>query len=220
MKNFSLIFIVFVALSSCLFAQEFSVKTGIGFPNVYNTDEVQYYRNKLKHESDPSFIFSLRLNWHLGGNFYLAWEPGIIEKQGKITGIAVGFDSLYNDLYGYDEYKLWNIENSVLLNYDLLTIKDFAINIYVGPGISLGVSDKQTFGPEIAGKPYTDYPNVDYENPYITNNSGLYLNAGINIKFMHFQFDVRYIKEYSDLWVSSIGRFRSYIFCLLVGYQI
>ena len=203
------------------FAQEFGIKAGIGFPTVYETNEVNYYRNKLNHESNPSFILTLRFNWHLVGNLHIAWEPGVIEKSGKITGLALGFDAQYNDVYGYEEYKLWNIENSVLLNYDLYTVKNVKINIYLGPGISWNISDNQQF---IASEfpithYYTDYPYFDYVKPYI-NNTGPYITTGINLGYRKFQIDLRYIKEYSDLGVTGIGTHKSYLFCFLVGYVL
>ncbi len=204
-----------------LFAQQIGIKVGIGFPTVYETNEVNYYRNKLNHESNPSFILTLRFNWHLVGNLHIAWEPGVIEKSGKITGLALGFDAQYNDVYGYEEYKLWNIENSVLLNYDLYTVKNVKINIYLGPGISWNISDNQQF---IASEfpithYYTDYPYFDYVKPYI-NNTGPYITTGINLGYRKFQIDLRYIKEYSDLGVTGIGTHKSYLFCFLVGYVL
>ncbi len=145
MRNIFLI-LLFISLQvKFLIAQQLDIKAGLGFPSIYKTDEVNYYRNRLNHEFNPSFILSLRLNWHLTGNLFIAWEPGVIEKSGKITGIAKGFDSLYNDIYGYREYKLWKLENSVLLNYDLFTIKNIVVNIYVGPGLSWNISEKQSY---------------------------------------------------------------------------
>lgn len=220
MRNTFLVFLFLPSIQfQCLFAQQFGIKAGLGFPSIYQSDEINYSRNRLNHESNPSFILSLRLNWHLAGNLYIAWEPGVIEKSGKITGLALGFDSQYNDIYGYRKYKLWNLENSVLMNYDLLTIKGIMVNIYLGPGISWNISDKQTFGPKISGHPYPDYSYVEYENPYM-NNTGLYINMGINIEYTKFQFDLRYSKEYTNLRVNGVGRYKSYLFCFQIGYEI
>ncbi|MGA8264848.1 MAG: outer membrane beta-barrel protein [Ignavibacteriaceae bacterium] len=226
MRNIFLI-LLFISLQvKFLIAQQLDIKAGLGFPSIYKADEVNYYRNRLNHEFNPSFILSLRLNWHLTGNLFIAWEPGVVEKSGKITGIAKGFDSLYNDIYGYREYKLWNLENSVLLNYDLLTIKNISVNIYVGSGISWNISEKQSYGEsEIPSHPYNDYPYTgdshnDYsEDPYF-NNSGAYLDLGINLQFKKYQLDLRYVKEYSFVRVNSIGRYKSYLFCFLIGYEI
>lgn len=220
MKNILLVFLLLGILSSSLFAQQFGIKAGIGFSSIYQTDEINYYKDKLKHESDPRFILSLRINWQLVGNLHIAWEPGLIEKSGKITGVAIGYDSQNNDIYGYREYKLLNFDNNILLNYDLVTIKDILVNVYIGPGISWNISDKQTFGPAISGYPYPNFPTVDYENPYITNNSGFNFLAGVNLEFKRFQFDIRYAKEYSDLWINGIGRYKSYLFCFLIGYVL
>jgi len=219
MRNILLVFFFFLIIhSDRLFAQQFGIKAGLGFPTIYQTDEVNYYRNKLDHKSNPSFIFSLRLNWHLAGNLYIAWEPGVIEKSGKITGIARGFDSQDNDIYGFDGFNLWNLENSVILDYTLFTIKDIMMNIYIGPGISWNISDKPTFDAKIA-RGYDDYPYQDYENPYF-NNTGLYLNIGVNLEYANLQFDLRYIKEYTNLRVDGFGRYKSYLFCFLIGYKI
>ncbi len=70
-----------------------------------------------------------------------------------------------------------------------------------------------------------DYPNAgdshnDYsEDPYF-NNSGAYLDLGINLQFKKYQLDLRYVKEYSFVRVNSIGRYKSYLFCFLIGYEI
>jgi hypothetical protein len=222
MRNIFLI-LLFIGLQvKFLIAQQLDIKAGLGFPSVYKTDEINYNRNRLNHEFNPSFILSLKLNWHLTGNLFIAWEPGVIEKSGKITGIATGFDSQYNDIYGYREYKLWNIENSVLLNYNLFIIKDkdIVVNILVGPGLAWNISDKQQFvAPKQIVHYYTDYPNADYQSPYITNNSGFYLNAGLNLQFKKFQLDIKYLWEYSDLWVNGLGKYRYYLLCFLLGYE-
>lgn len=220
MKSIFLAFLFLSVLPDCLFAQQFSIKAGTGFSSVYQSNENNYYRNKLDHEIDPVFIFSLRINWHLVGNLHLAWEPGVIEKSGKVTGIAIGYDSQDNDIYGYEKYTLFNIENSVLLNYDIIKINDASMNVYIGPGISWNISDKENFvSPESALYQYKDYPYVLYDNPYF-NNSGHYLTTGINMGYKKFQFDLRYIKEYSDLGVSGIGTHKSYLFCFLIGYEL
>ena len=201
-----------------LFAQEFGIKAGIGFSYTYQSDEVNYYRNKLKHESYPSFMLTFRANWHLFGNLYLAWEPGIIEKSGKISGIAYGYDAQYHDLYGYEKYTILNIENGLLLNYYFYKIKNIKLNIYFGPGLSWNVYDKEESPiTQYPSFPYQDYPKVDYENPYF-NNAGPYIATGINVGYNKFQFDLRFIKEYSDLGVTGIGTHKSYLFCFFNRY--
>jgi hypothetical protein len=221
MKSIFLVFLFVSVLSNCLFAQQFSIKAGTGYPFVYQTSEINYYGNKLDHESNPVFIFSLRINWHLVGNLHIAWEPGVIEKSGKITGNAIGYDAQYNEIFRIYTYTLWNIENSVLLNYDLFKIKDYTINIYLGPGISWNVSDKDGFGISESSVAYyyNNYNYLDYEDPYL-NNTGPYLAAGTNMYYKRFQFDLRYIKEYSGLGVSTLGTHKSYMFCFLIGYEM
>ena len=52
------------------------------------------------------------------------------------------------------------------------------------------------------------------------NNTGLYMNFGINLEYMKFMFDLRYIKEYSNLRVNGTGRYKSNLFCFFIGYEI
>jgi hypothetical protein len=208
-------------LSINLFAQHTAFKAGIGFSAIYQTDEVKYYWDKLNHDANPSFILSYRINWHLCGDWYLAWEPGIVEKSGKVTGLAYGLDVQNNDLYMTREYKLWNLENSLLLNCDITSFNNIMMNIYFGPGMSWNVSEKQQYTyPSIPRTKYTDYPFTDSsEDPYF-NNTGPYLNAGVNFQYIRFQFDVRFIKELSDLRVNEVGRNRSFLFFIMIGYEV
>jgi len=203
---------------SFLFAQEFGIKAGIGFSYTYQTNEEYFYRNKLKHESDPSFILTFRANWHLVGDIYLAWEPGVIEKYGKITGIAVGYDLQNNVVYGYQEYTLWNLENSLLINYDVATIKDILVNVYIGPGLSINISDNQLYvPPKTFFINYSDNSYSHYDDPFL-NDSGPYLTTGINLQYKNFQFDFRFIREYADIGVPSVGTHKSDLYCFLIGY--
>ncbi len=223
MRNILLVFLIFFGIiqSNLLFAQQFGIKAGIGFPSIYKADEVSYYRNRLNHESNPIFILSLRLNWHLAGNFYLAWEPGVIDISGKVTGLAVGLDSENHEIFRYEKYQLWNLENSVLFNYNIFRFKNILVNIYLGSGISWNISDNQKSGlsqPHI-NQYYTDYPYFDYVKPYI-NNSGFYLTTGINLQFRQFQLDIRYKKEYYDLGITNVGIHKYYLFSFLIGYAI
>ncbi len=203
-----------------LFAQEFGIKAGIGFSYTYQSDEVNYYRNKLKHESNPSLILTFRFNYHIVGNLFIAWEPGVMENTGKITGIAQGVDNQNNGVYGYSEYRMWNLDDSFLLNYDLTRIKEIMVNIYLGTGFSWNLSDKQDFiVPVITYNRFTDFPNYDYGKPYM-NDSGTYITTGINLQYRNFQFDLRYIKDDSKLGIVGIGTHKSYLYGFLIGYEL
>ena len=203
-----------------LFAQQIGIKVGIGFPTVYETNEVNYYRNKLNHESNPSLILTFRFNYHIVGNLFIAWEPGVMENTGKITGIAQGVDNQNNGVYGYSEYRMWNLDNSFLLNYDLTRIKEIMVNIYLGTGFSWNLSDKQDFiVPVITYNRFTDFPNYDYGKPYM-NDSGTYITTGINLQYRNFQFDLRYIKDDSKLGIVGIGTHKSYLYSFLIGYEL
>jgi len=219
---FLLVFLFLGIISTNLFAQEFGIKAGTGFSYVYQTGEFDYFRNTIRLESNPCFFLSLRINWHLVGNLYLALEPGVIEKNGKVTGINVGQDSQNNVVYGYQEYTLWNLENSLLINYNIAAVKDILLDVYFGPGSSWNVSDKQNLVlPATPIIHYNAYPASYYKYQHLTN-TGPYIAAGINISYQKFQFDLRYIKEYSDLIINvnpvTLEKYRSYLFNFLIGY--
>ena len=219
--NHLIILLTIVFVSNIIFAQNTSFKTGIGFSTIYKADETNYYRNKLNHEVNPSFILTYRINWHLGGDWYLAWEPGIVEKSGKVTGLAYGLDAQNNGLFGTMGYKIWNLENSLLLNCDITSFNDVMLNIYLGPGISWNVSDKQQYTyPSYPKTIYPDYPYYVYSPEYYMNNTGPYLNAGVNFQYKRFQMDLRFIKEYSSLLVKGEGYNKSFLFFVMIGYEV
>ena len=201
-----------------LFAQEFGIKAGIGFSHDYQVNQDNYYKDKLKH-NELIFILTFRVNYHLFENLYLAWEPGIIGKSGKITGLALGYDGEYHDIYANQSYKLLNIENSFLLNYNLTTIKSIKLNIYFGPGITWNVYDNEQYSISefTIINPYPDRSYIGEVKPYF-NDTGTYIATGINLGYNKFQFDLRFIKDYSVFGVDGMGTYKSNIFSFLIGY--
>lgn len=219
MKKIILISALIILLPEKLsFAQEVYLKGGVGFYNIYEENILAGREREIKLNPTPTL--SAGLSWDIGNNFLFGSELGLRMKSGRVDYIGIDTSTNSKASYGYKNLLNYNIDTKVLLKLQILKTSQISITPYFGSGISVKLYDDGKLN-------ITDYSVVrippDGEMPpeidAIINNSGLFIEGGIECSYNSLLISVQYLFEFFNYQIYNVGDIKTGLLQVNVGYR-
>ena len=216
MKNIILISALIILLSGKLsFAQEVSIKGGVGFYNIYEENILTGRQRKITTEPTP--IFSFSLNWNLNDIIKLKWENSFRYKKGRAD--FFGIDTIKNELsiYGHTNYNFYNVDSKAVGQIKLLDLNDFKCSANLGIGVSINIKNKIDFT-TVNRKILLIKPDGEMapELTYI-NNTGIICETGLEIQYHKFVISSNIGIELFNAFLYDIGENSSLLTQITIG---
>jgi hypothetical protein len=208
MKRLIISLLVLLFLNAYAMAQKkWEIKAGI------NYSTIQGENTTLK----SGFSLGIARNWYISKNTAITAEILYCHKRGTVDNkiiAAVGTMDRrisHADIY----YSFGSLEIPLFLRA-YLPIELIKPSVYIGPSISFGINDRSSkknvkkelvSGEEEARKRVNYYVNEDPGPLYELDSTGFGLNIGMEIKWPHLSFELRYFMTFFDLEVISALNF-------------
>jgi hypothetical protein len=168
------------------FAQEVSIKGGVGFYSIYDENILTGRERKISLEPTP--IISFSLSWQLNDLIKLKWENSCRYK--KVRADFYGLDTLENKLsiYAYTNYVFYNVDTKAVGQIKLIDLDGIKLSTNISAGISINISNEMNIDFDKANSTIL-LINPDGEMaPELTyiNNTGMIFDAGLEIQYYKF----------------------------------
>ncbi len=187
MKKIILLSALIILLPEKLsFAQEVSIKGGVGFYSIYDENILTGRERKISLEPTP--IISFSLSWQLNDLIKLKWENSCRYK--KVRADFYGLDTLENKLsiYAYTNYVFYNVDTKAVGQIKLIDLDGIKLSTNISAGISINISNEMNIDFDKANSTIL-LINPDGEMaPELTyiNNTGMIFDAGLEIQYYKF----------------------------------
>jgi hypothetical protein len=201
-----------------LFAQEVYLKGGLGFYNIYEENILTGREREIKLNPTPTI--SAGLSWDIGSNFFLGGEIGLRMKSGRVEYIGLDTSTNSKASYGFIDFYDYNFDIKALLKYNAIKTSDIVVKPYVSSGLSVRFYDDFEPGPRnysiVQIPPDGEMPP---EIDAIINNSGLFIEGGIECSYNSLLISIQYLFEFFSEQIYNVGDIKTGLLQVNVGYR-
>lgn len=219
MKKIIIISVLIILLTDkLLFAQEVSIKGGVGFYNIYQENILAGREREI--ELNPTPTLSAGLCWDIGNNFLFCSELGLRMKSGRVDYIGLDTSTNSKASYGYIDFYDYNFDIKALLKYIAIKTSDIVVKPYVSSGISVRFYDH--FEPGHWNYIIVQIPPDGEMSPEINtiiNNSGIFIEGGIECSYKSVLISIQYLFEFFNKQIYNVGDIKTGLLQVNVGYR-